>query len=194
MKNEIWKPVKGYEGLYEVSSYGRVKNLGKYYQETFNGITKTMYSSPRMSTLRYDNYGYLRTQLTKDGKCKHFLVHRLVAIAFIPTDDCSLQINHKDGIKDNNNVENLEWVTPKENVVHAHKMGLCGLSSRAKQVAKLNEEGDIISVFITATEATKSMGINKSNSNIADCCRRGYGRVFGYKWKYKNEGSTTTEI
>lgn len=115
--NEEWRDVVGYEGLYAVSSLGRVKRLAD--PDSAGCMRKERIRKPCP-----DKNTYFKVNLCKDGKVKVFFVHRLVAIAFIPTNDYSLQINHKNGNKQDNSVENLEWVTCKENVYHAHQMGL----------------------------------------------------------------------
>lgn len=96
---EIWKEIKGYEGLYEVSSEGRVKSLGRK-----PGIMK-----PGLSR------GYLKIGLVKDGIKSMFRIHRLVAGAFIPNPDDKPEVDHIDGDRKNNRVENLRWMTHKEN-------------------------------------------------------------------------------
>lgn len=104
---EIWKPIIGYEGLYEISNLGRVKSLPKYHKTRFSGyIKKCKILKPRI-----DSYGYLMVALCKDKKQKNFLIHRLVAKHFIANPNNYDSINHKDECKTNNNVNNLEWCT-----------------------------------------------------------------------------------
>lgn len=113
MINEIWKPVVGYEGLYEVSNLGRVKSLGNTRKcSRFKGIVTIM-------RLELSKVGYYRVSLRKDGKYKHWGVHRLVAIAFLPNPNNLPVVNHKDCNPKNNNVCNLEWCTQKYNVNYA---------------------------------------------------------------------------
>lgn len=113
MNNEIWRPVVGYEGLYEVSNFGRVKSLGNTLKcSRFKGIVTIMKQE-------VSNFGYYRVSLRKDRKYKHWGVHRLVAIAFLPNPDNLPIINHKDCNPKNNNVDNLEWCTQKYNVNYA---------------------------------------------------------------------------
>lgn len=100
---EYWKAVVGYE--YEVSSFGRVRNK----------ITKNV-----LTNLDKNRLGYLRVVLFKDHEKKRFFIHRLVATAFIPNLENKPQVNHKDGNKQNNNLENLEWVTRSENQLHSY--------------------------------------------------------------------------
>ena len=100
--NEIWKPIKGYEGLYEVSNLGRVKNIKS------NRILK-LYKDKRKGK------EYLRVCLYKNKKSKKYYVHRLVAEAFLPNPYKLPQVNHKDENKTNNNVDNLEWCTNEYN-------------------------------------------------------------------------------
>lgn len=109
---EVWKDIKGYEGLYQVSNLGRVKSL-KHLKEYF-------------LTYRIEGKGYASVALFKGtvSSRKSYKVHRLVADAFIPNPENKPQINHKDGNKLNNSVENLEWVTNQENIVHAYNNGL----------------------------------------------------------------------
>lgn len=99
--DEVFRPVEGYEGLYEVSNLGRVKSL--------------KWGKERILKPGMDGCGYLKANLYKEGKIKHFMVHRLVAQAFIPNPEGLPQINHKDEDKTNNRVDNLEWCTAKYN-------------------------------------------------------------------------------
>jgi hypothetical protein len=128
---EIWKDIDGYKNLYQVSNFGRIKslshvnNLGKLRQECILGN-------------RLSDRGYHTAVLYNNGKPKSFRVHRLVAFAFIPNLDNKPHVNHIDGVKSNNLVENLEWVTISENQKHAFDIGLnkinCERDSKGKFV------------------------------------------------------------
>ena len=108
---ETWKDIAGYEGLYKVSSYGRIKSFRK---DKVNGDIMKQIESHK---------GYYEVSFRVKGQRKKFKVHRLVAIAFIPNKYNKPLINHKDGNKKNNNIDNLEWVTHSENVKHAYDNG-----------------------------------------------------------------------
>ena len=121
---EIWKPAKGHESRYEVSSKGNVRGIRK-------GIV--------LKPLIYPN-GYCFVGLyVGENKTKNFLIHRLVAETFIPNPDNKTQVNHKDGNKKNNDISNLEWVTARENLVHAFKIGLKTQIGSKHPNSKLNE-------------------------------------------------------
>lgn len=115
MEKEVWKDIKGYEGKYQASNFGRIKR-----NETFK--FGKMYPKIIMKT-RY-NMGYKIVNLFKEKKQKTFFVHRLVASTFLYNDDKLKVVNHKDGIKTNNRIENLEWITRSENKIHALKNNL----------------------------------------------------------------------
>ena len=117
---EIWKPIKGYEGLYEVSNLGRVKSLNRYHHRHEN-ILKNKITKD----------GYYETTLVKNGKSKFIRSHRLVALTFIDNPLNKTEVNHKDGNKLNNFVGNLEWVTSSENQLHAYRTGLQKVSGGA---------------------------------------------------------------
>lgn len=103
MNNEKWKPVVGYEGLYEVSNFGRINSVKR--NSTKGGIRK-----------QKERHGYLAVELCKDGVRKTYDVHRLVAIAFIDNPESLPQVNHKDENRKNNYAENLEWCSCKQNI------------------------------------------------------------------------------
>lgn len=119
MMNEIWKPVVGYEGLYEVSNLGNIRRIWRY-------------GKPWVHTLKSKTTrdGYLEATLTKNSKAKSIRTHRIVAMAFLGHPD-GKEVNHIDGNKKNNSVENLEWVTPSENQKHAYRIGLQKVSGGA---------------------------------------------------------------
>lgn len=121
--HEQWRDVIGYEGLYQVSSLGRVRSVARTVSRngtrgdlTINEMIRKAYITPK---------GYVRVQLSKGGKPGNHLVHVLVAEAFIgPRPSAAQEVNHGDGIKSNNRVRNLEWMTPSENQLHAYENGL----------------------------------------------------------------------
>lgn len=116
---EQWKPIPGYEGYYEVSDYGNVKSLariGKRKDGTPNPIKEKILKPCVNSN------GYYYLNLCKDGNTKNVRVHRLVAISFLNSSD--LQVNHRNGIKTDNRLENLEWVSRSDNSKHAYALGL----------------------------------------------------------------------
>lgn len=115
-----WKPVKGYEGLYEVSSKGEIKSLEK----TRKNSKGQYIQKEKMLAQSLTTTGYKKVELVRNGKKKSLKVHRLVAEAFIPKVEDKPYVNHKDGNPLNNSVDNLEWCTQAENVQHAYDMGL----------------------------------------------------------------------
>ena len=137
LDGEIWKPVKGYEGRYEVSNMGRVKSLGRYRYGKKGG---TYAVKERILSNTICGAGYHRICMFMDGNRDYNLVHRLVAENFIPNTNHKDQVNHIDGDKWNNKVSNLEWVTQSENMIHSYKNGLHKKQKGSKRYcAKLNE-------------------------------------------------------
>ena len=117
MKKE-WKEIKGYEGKYIISNYGEVISLPRLKQNN----SKKQYVEPKeLSKNINSTNGYVYVFLCNNGKYRNIRVHRLVAEAFIPNPNNLPQINHKDGNKQNNKVDNLEWCTCQENIRHAIK-------------------------------------------------------------------------
>lgn len=110
LPHEIWRDIRGYEGLYQVSNFGRVKSFH--------------FGKEKLRKLVLNDKGYLLVGLNKAGKTKKFGVHILVATAFLPNLENKPEVNHRDGNKQNNHVSNLEWVTERENVQHAFRIGL----------------------------------------------------------------------
>src|SRR5699024_1112448 len=122
-EKEIWKPVSGYEGVYEVSNLGRVKSLSRHKACGHKG-SKPQITEECLLSIREDRYGYKRVKLSKNKKSHLKYLHRILAKEIIPNPEGKPQINHKDGDKGNNSLENLEWTTQKENVIHAFATGL----------------------------------------------------------------------
>lgn len=116
---EIWKDVVGFEGLYLVSNLGKVRSLVR-------GTKLIDKSEGIMAKTKHKGYEYVN--IWKDGKCKKGIVHRLVAQAFIPNPENKPCVNHKDFNRSNNSVENLEWVTYRENI--RHRNDACDFTSK----------------------------------------------------------------
>lgn len=126
--------------------------------------------------------GYLRVGL--DGKlCR---IHRLVAEAFIDNPNGYTQVNHIDGNKCNNHVNNLEWCTPSQNIIHALKTGLMVNNTSnllpPKPIEQLSLDGDVINKFDSIKDVERKLGFN--NSNISKACRGKQHTAYGYKWRY----------
>ena len=182
-KEEIWKPVKDYEGLYEVSDLGRVRSLDRIViQDCKWGSECNHIYNGKILKPRYHN-GYVNVRLNKNGKPKTRNIHRIVAEAFIPNPENKKTINHKDGNKSNNKVDNLEWATDSEQQLHAYKMGL--KKGRKKKIIQYDIEGNFIKEWESIKEAQRKLKI----SNIYKCCNGSTKTCGGYVWKYKEENN-----
>lgn len=179
---EVWLPVKGYEGLYEVSNYGRVKSLDRY---ASNGKSIILYKGKILSNLIGSDQ-YYHVHLYKDGKRKPFLVHRLVADAFLSNDNNKREVNHIDENKLNNCVWNLEWVTSSENANYGtrNKRALETKKQNGlfKKVQMLSLDGLFIMEFDSITDAAAY--VNGKKSNIWFCCNNKAKKAYNYKWRY----------
>ena len=140
---ECWKPIENYNNLYEISSFGNIRSLDRKItmKNKWGGCT-TFIRKGKVLKNKKKSTGYNFVCLSKNNIKRYYHVHRLVAQAFIPNPNTLPQVNHKDGNKDNNNVNNLEWCTSHQNLLHASKMGLSSPKSniRNSKKAKLTEE------------------------------------------------------
>jgi hypothetical protein len=128
--------------------------------------------------------GYCHVGLTIDGKIRRFRVHRLVAIAFIENPENKPYVNHIDGCRSNNSVENLEWCTPAENTQHAVKTGLMS-PTREKRVIQYSLNGEKIQEFISLSEAARQTG--SQGAKITLCCQFQRKTHNGFQWRYKED-------
>lgn len=188
MGKEIWKPVVGYEGLYDVSSLGRVRSLGRVIVQK-NG--KRIKIRERILKPAIQNRGYEFVSLSNSLGLKLKLVHQLVGKAFIPNPDNKPFIDHINGNRRDNRVENLRWCTPKENnnfeLARKHASdGLLGKTGRlcpnSKKVNQYTLDGTFIRSYYGTCEASRETGIR----NISRACLSPTRTAGGYIWKYDN--------
>ena len=166
---ETWKEIAGYEGLYEVSDQGRVKSLGN------NKSRKEKILKPGKT-----GGGYLKVNLCKDGHKKTVKIHRLVAEAFIPNTDNLETVNHKDEMKTNNTVSNLEWMSQRDNNNYGSHNKRVG-EALSKQVQMFDKStGELLATFPSTHEADRVTGI--ANNSISKCCRGKLKSAGGYVW------------
>lgn len=125
---EIWKDIPNYEGLYQASNFGRIKSI-----QYFNHANNKIYPREKILKPILNEKGYCRVDLSKSGESKRHRVHRLVAKTFLPNPYNLLEVNHIDGNKQNNNVNNLEWCSRSHNMKEACKLGLVIPPKRTKK-------------------------------------------------------------
>lgn len=171
---EIWKDIKGYEGLYQVSNFGRVKSLN------YRGTGKEL-----IFKKRYFTSGYERVCLTKNKIERTKRVHVLVAEAFIPNPENKPQVNHIDEDKTNNMASNLEWVTPRENLTYGTRMKRVNkLRSVNGYKAKRIVDGEGV-IYESVAQASKQLNISRS---CLDNVLKGVQKsTKGYTFEYVSE-------
>ena len=164
---EIFKDIKDYEGLYQISNFGNVKSLNRFRKNKSGGFSKLL--GIKLKVVNTTN-GYLRYSLYKNSISKMKSAHRLVAICFIPNHENKKEVNHINGIKTDNRVENLEWCTRSENNQHAFDTGLhiphdCKGSKNGKSKLKEYQVLEIISLLKTKnnTELSFIYGVTREN-------------------------------
>jgi len=172
---EKWKDIENYEGLYQISNLGRVRR-------TDNGKERLL--KPFLIK------GYYVVRLSKKGIAKNKSMHRLIAKAFIPNEKKYNIVDHINGIKTDNRIENLEWVTAKENTIRAWKKGLCHQyykgkfgkeHIKSKKILQI-KDNKIINEYFGSYEAERKTGI--WHSSINECCKNKRKTAGGFKWKY----------
>ena len=136
MIKEIWKDIKDYEGLYQVSNLGNVRSVEKYIGVN-NKFKRKIKQKILKPSVVYN--GYLRICLAKNGKHKMFRIHRLVAQTFLSNKNNYEDVNHKDGNKQNNCVNNLEWCSRKQNIIHSWKNGFSKPHNTRKKLGEDKE-------------------------------------------------------
>jgi len=182
--NEIWKDIIWYEWLYQISNLGRVKSLFDW-----------RWWNKRIKFLSGWNIkGYRIVILNNKKSCNHILIHRLVAQHFISNPENKKQVNHKNWIKNDNNVENLEWVTASENVQHSYdflwkkcwwwnKWKFWKLSTYFKPVCRYSLLWELIDEFESISDACRNLWLR--HPWISQCCNWKYKSSQGYIWKFK---------
>ena len=180
---ELYAPIKGFEGLYEVSTWGNVRSLDRWI--VFKNGKKYFFKGKILKNRKY-NTGYLMIVLYKNGKVKTYSLHRLVAEAFIPNPDNLPCVNHKDEDKTNNYPYNLEWCTVKYNNNYGTRNERAAKANtngkRSKKVYQYNKKGNLIKIWVSASETGRN-GFNLSH--IVECCNGNRKTHKGYIWSYE---------
>jgi hypothetical protein len=180
--DEIWKDIKGYEGLYQVSNLGNVRSLRYRNRDE----VRELFLKPHAR-------GYLQVELHKNGKRKMFTVHRLVAMAFVDGYEENKQVNHIDEDKKNNVSTNLEWVSASQNVLHSisHRKVVDGklryypkfqARTDKRPVVQMSLDGEIIKRWESTIKVKEKLGY--SDWSVKQCCRGNRQTAYGYKWQY----------
>ena len=179
-KTEIWKPIEGLEGKYEVSNLGRVRSIDRI---SSNGHKL----KGRIRQIQKMSNGYLHITLNCDGKCHNAYLHILVARAFVPNPNHYKEVNHKNEDKTDNRADNLEWCDRQYNINYGtgRKRHFESLYTK-KSVIQMTEGGEIVNKFNSIREAARITGIWRSA--IRQCCEHlpKYYTAGGFRWEYKD--------
>ena len=170
---EVWKDIPKFEGLYQASNLGRIKSLPKLVNNRFKDISK----AERILKPSKGKNGYLRVVLMKDGIKKYCLVHRLIAKTFLPNNLKLEQVNHKNEIKTDNRVENLEWCTVSYNKRY----------SVAKKIEQYDLDGKYIKTWNCIRDVEEELNIK--NNNLDHCLKKRNKTAGGFIWRYANENN-----
>lgn len=177
---EVWKPIKSFQGKYEISNMGRVASVDRI-------LSNGRHQRGRILKTRIDKYGYEVVNLRDGDKVFNLFVHRLVATHFLPNWDRLPQVNHRDENKTNNKVINLEWCDGFYNQNYGtinirRSKSLTNEKVKSKPVSQFSLDGTLIKTYPSIAEAKRQTGIG----NISKCCRGSsrYSTSGGFKWKY----------
>lgn len=187
MNREIWKDVKGYEGLYQVSNFGEIKHL----PYDFRNISGTHHINERKLIPHTNNNGYYMVDLYKNNKRKTLLLHRLVAQAFVENPNNYPIVNHKDNTPSNCNASNLEWCTLSYNSQYSYNTTNRAKTTKwskgknhykSKKVYATDKQGKILYRFNCIMDAERELGI--LNTSIVSCLKGKYKTAGGFIWHY----------
>lgn len=176
-EKEIWKDVVGYEGIYMVSNLFNIKS-----------IRNNKYRAKVEKILKFHFNGhYYGVKLYRDGKSKYHKIHKIYADAFLPNPENKPFVNHINGIKTDNRIENLEWVTASENQKHSYRIGLSKPSFlRRKPISMFDSNMNYVCDFDSTYHAYRFLNPNAINGSVIIRAIKGNGKLRGYYFKYKN--------
>lgn len=188
---EIWKDIEGYEGTYQVSNLGRVRSLDRYITKPHpKTYTPTQYFQRGQIVITHPlRNEYINVMLKKNGKIKNQLVHRLVAKAFVPGYFDGADVNHKDFNRQNNRVNNLEWVTRRDNLKYSNSDTASAMEhihrSQRKPIIQMTMDGEYIREWPSIHSAHLALGLD--SKSISGACHQHYGTKTcgGFRWKFK---------
>ena len=191
LPDEEWKDIQGFEGLYQISNYGRVKSLERIKNckssNQFTTFDSIIIVKERVMKLKKDRY--LRVQLyDKNGYSRYYSVHRLVGDAFIKNNDKKPIVDHKNNNTYDNRANNLQWVTYSDNAKYSYDRGRIKKIGKEHQSSKLigqfDLDGNLLATYYGSGEASRTTGID--SGSIRKCCRCCYGckTAGGFIWKY----------
>ena len=184
MKEEIWKDIVGYEGLYQVSNMGRVRSLDR---KRNCGVKGSYVQKGRILKYHITTSGYCGVRLSdQHGKMKDRLIHCLVAQAFLPNPLSLPELNHKDENKLHNYASNLEWCTRQYNINYGDRTHKAAVSESRRPVLQYSFAGDFIQEYYSAYEAVRNV-LGSSVGGITGCCKGRGKQSGGYIWRYKEE-------
>lgn len=186
---ERWKEIKDYEGIYEVSSAGRVRSLPTI-QHFVQGTAYVERFFPGKVLKGYKNTnGYIYVDLHKDGSRIKRYIHQLVAEAFCEGYAEGFTVNHKNYIRTDNRAENLEWMSIADNLAYSNTA--INLPDNGRSVVQMDDNGNIIAKYRTIKDASKSVGV--SSTRIIYVCKGIYQHSAGYVWRYDDNGNKESE-
>ena len=189
---ELWKDIKGYEGIYQISNLGNIRSLERItILESENQHKKykaNRHIKCKIKKPTVNKCGYYQTVLYKKGKKRNVLVHRLVAEAFLPNLNNKPTINHIDGNKLNNKLDNLEWATYTEQLIHVNsflgKKSVISEKCREKRAIQLRKQVKRSDGKVYNSIAKASKDNNTYSSAIVRCCQGKLKSTGGYSWEY----------
>lgn len=181
MGQEIWKDIKGYEGLYQVSNYGKIKSLSRHIIR-ING--NYLIDKDKLLKQKKNPKGYVSVSLCKKGVIKYRMIHRLVAEAFIPNPNNYPCVNHKNENKVDNRLENLEWCSYTYNNEYNNRAKKVGVI-KSKPIYHFTVGGDFINIYKNSYEAEKETNI--SRRTIIRCCKKEKNNYKNHVFLYETE-------
>ena len=180
--NEEWRPVKGFEGYYEVSNQGRVRSLDNYRRVCdVNGVEHMRFVKGVVRKLQLLPNGYVSVSLKSMGKHRRFNVHRLIAETFIPNPHNLPEVNHKDEDKSNNRVDNLEWCDRLYNANYGTGRQRM-IMTKSRQIEQLTLDGRHVAYYDSGNEAARMTNYNRTS--IHKALNGTQNTAYGYQWRY----------
>ena len=191
---EVWKSIPGYEGAYEASTQGRIRNLKRPVKSAIRHNTQVI-RQERILKPKLTRHGYLEVTLSLNNRKESLKVHRLIALAFLRLDPLRPVVNHKNGVKTDNRVENLEWATLSENSKHRFKV-LGHVAPLAKRIVCV-ETGEVFgssykaAEWLNATKFSFSRDVGGMGRKVRAAATGKQRIAYGFHWKDCKEPSTT---